>query len=81
MPVAFVLFRENPRVMNSITSSIDEAIVKIEDQLSLGCFSLVLCGAALLTNFYSILKVIDQKIGEFNIANICEFIAGIMEVK
>jgi len=80
MPLAFVMFHEHPRVMNSITSSIDQAIVKIEDHQNMGCFSLVLCSGALLTKFYSILSIIDQKIGEFNIASVCDFIVDIMEV-
>ncbi len=80
MPLAFVMFHEHPRVMNSITSSIDQALVKIEDQQNMGCCILILCGGALLTKFYSILSVIDKKIGEFNITSVCEFISDIMEV-
>lgn len=80
MPLAFVMFHEHPRVMNSITSSIDQAIVKVEDHGSMGCFTLAVCGGALLTKFYTILSIIDKKIGEFNIDSVCEFIVDIIEV-
>ena len=39
-----------------------------------------LCGAALLSRFNSILKIVDDAIGEFNVEKVVEFVLEIIEV-
>ncbi len=73
MPIAFVVFREYPEVMGSLSESIESAIEQIDSHGSQGCLALTLCGASLLSQFNKILGVVDELIGRFDVTKVAEF--------
>jgi hypothetical protein len=80
MSIAFVTFHEHPNVMKSITDEVSKAIKKIESYPQQGCCAIAICGAALLSQFNTILRIVDEKIGEFGVAKVLEFIMEMIEV-
>lgn len=80
MPLAFIVFNDHPDTLKSLTENIELAIGKVENHGTQGCLAMALCGAALLSKFNSILKVIDDLIGQFGIASVAEFIMNLIEV-
>jgi hypothetical protein len=80
MSVAFVLFEEHPDVLGSISDIVQKAIKKIENNKTTSCFAIAICGAAVLSQFDTILASIDNKVGELGLIKIAEFVSEIVEV-
>ena len=81
MSVAFVMFDEFPDTMKAITEQVGNAIKSVQNlPTSGGCIGALLCGAALFSQFNTLLGSLDQKIGDFGLVKVGEFIASIIEV-
>jgi hypothetical protein len=80
MSIGFVLFQDHPNVMKSITDQINKVIKKLDFFEGKGCLAIVCCAPCLICRFGSILRIIDQKIGELGIPRVAEFISSIIEI-
>ena len=80
MSVAFVMFDEHPDTMKAISDQVSSAIKSVEGHSTQGCISVFLCGAALLSKFNSLLGLLDQKIGDFGLVKVGEFVVSLIEV-
>ena len=69
--VEFVVFSNHPDTLKSINESLNEAITKIKEHASVGCFTLTFCGLAILSSFNRILLFFCRHI-DFKIETITE---------
>lgn len=80
MSIAFVLFHEHPETMQAITEQVKKAIGEVGTYGTAGCLTVTFCGIAILSRFNSVLRIVDQKLGELGIVRVAEFFAHIVEV-
>lgn len=83
MSLAFVLFEENPHILNSLNDLVQKAFSKLQKNRSNKCLTgLVICAGAatIAAQFDSILASFDSKLGELGLVKIAEFVADIVEI-
>lgn len=82
MSISFIFFHEFPQTMRDMTEHIREAGELIENTVvRTGILCCLAClGPCLASPFGRILLAIDQKIGEYNLIAIAEFMSKILEV-
>jgi len=80
MSISFVVFKEHPGTLSAINEQLQAAQSKIQGHGSTGCIALACFGAAILSQFNRILRIIDEKLGEMGLVRVAEFVAYIIEV-
>ena len=80
IPIAFTVYQEHPDTVKALNEHLKTAIDQTEGHAGRGCISLACFGAAILSQFNTLLGLVDRKIGEFGVTHIIEFIFQILEV-
>ncbi|CAF1133901.1 unnamed protein product [Adineta ricciae] len=79
--LACVVFAEHPEILRVIENQLNEAREAITEHGNLGFIGLLCCGSGmLLGRFNTILRVIDEKLGELGIGRVLDFLGQIIDV-